>query len=281
MKRKIGYLLSGLALTMLVAACSNDNQKASTSTPATPMTAADQAAPAQPGQPAPGTIISGKVLEALDASGYTYLHLDEGAKQTWIAIPKSNVAVGDEVKAVFSMLMTNFESKTLGRTFDEVVFCSGLVPADGQQPAVAGGETGDSSFSEAVKASGSEEGAMTGSGGSGAAMVPFTELKVEKASGENAYTVGELFAKKGDLNGKTVTLRGKVVKVSQNIMGKNWIHLQDGTGNPAEKTHDFVVTTDASPELDKVITVSGVLEADKDFGAGYVYNAIIENADIK
>jgi len=273
MRRKIGYLLSGLALTMLVAACSNDNQKASTSTPATPMAADDQA---QSGQPSQGSIISGKVLETLDASGYTYVHLDEGNKQTWIAIPKSNVAVGDEVKAVFSMLMTNFESKTLGRTFDEVAFCSGLVPADGQQPATAGSETDSSSFSEAVKSSGAE-----GSGGSSAAMVPATELTVEKAAGENAYTVGELFEKKTDLNGKTVTLRGKVVKVSQNIMGKNWIHLQDGTGNPAEKTHDFVVTADSVPELDKVITVSGVLEADKDFGSGYVYNAIIENAVIK
>ncbi len=83
------------------------------------------------------------------------------------------------------------------------------------------------------------------------------EVKVEKAKGANAYTVSELFAKKAELNGKQVTLRGKVVKVSKNIMGKNWVHLQDGTGDPKDNSHDFVVTTSSIPEKDQIVTVSG------------------------
>ena len=76
-------------------------------------------------------------------------------------------------------------------------------------------------------------------------------------------------------------VRGKVVKISQGIMGTNWIHLQDGTGNPMDNTHDLVVTSATVPEKEAIITVSGNLTADKDFGAGYKYSAIIENAEVE
>jgi len=272
MNRKIGYLLTGLALFLLVSACSKDNEQASTTASSS---SEQQAAPTTQAQET-GTIVSGKVLETLDASGYTYLHLDQGDKQVWVAIPAAKVAVGDDVKVIYSMVMTNFESKALGRTFDEVIFASGFANQEG---APTGTAAGSSSFSEAVQSAG--PGSSPVSGGSQAAVVPFSELNVEKAAGENAFTVDELFKKKDELNGQKVLLRGKVVKVSQNIMGKNWIHLQDGTGSPQEKNHDFVVTSDTVPELEKIITVSGVLEADKDYGYGYVYSAIIENASIQ
>ena len=275
MNRKIGIFISCITLALLIAACSNNKEQTSTTTqPATPAATA----PAAEATGAPGSIITGKVLETLDTSGYTYMHLDEGNKQTWVAVPEAKVAVGDKVSVIFSMEMKNFESKTLGRTFDEVIFASGFAP--GSQPAATAGDATNSSFSDAVKSSGSDAPPMA-SGGSGAAVVPFSDLKVEKAKGENAYTVGELFEKKSELNGKPVTLRGKVVKISKNIMGKNWIHIQDGTGNPKENSHDFVVTAASVPEMDQVITVSGVLEADKDFGYGYVYSAIIEDASIE
>ena len=65
-------------------------------------------------------------------------------------------------------------------------------------------------------------------------------------------------------------------------MGRNWIHLQDGTGNPESNTHDLVVTTSQEPAADwDIITIEGVLAADKDFGSGYSYAAIIEEASIK
>ncbi|MEJ2690334.1 MAG: DNA-binding protein [Deltaproteobacteria bacterium] len=244
MNRKFGLLISAIALLMLVSACSKDNKQTSSTEPSTKAPAATATAPASSEEGAPGSIISGKVLETLDASGYTYLHLDQGTKKTWVAVPKANVNVGDEVSVVFSMVMKNFQSKTLGRTFDEVIFSSGFAPSS--QPTATTGKTAESgSFSDAVKSSNSADvAAMTG--GSGAAVAPLAnEVKVEKATGKNAYTVGELFAKKAELNGKPVTLRGKVVKVSKNIMGKNWVHIQDGTGDPKEKSHDFVVSARA------------------------------------
>ena len=112
--------------------------------------------------------------------------------------------------------------------------------------------------------------------------MPFAEIKVEKAPGEHAYTIEEIYGNAAELNGKTVTVRGKVMKVSPRIMGRNWIHLQDGTGNPDQNTHDLVVTTTLEPQADwDIITVEGVLAANKDFGSGYTYDAIVEDATVK
>jgi hypothetical protein len=155
----------------------------------------------------------------------------------------------------------------------------------GEQPATTPVEkkSGDS-FSEAVKAESHAATPMPQeklSGGSIAAIAPFADSKVEKATGDNAYTVAEIFAKNKDLHGKTVRVRGKVVKFNPGIMGKNWIHIQDGTGDPMKNTHDLVATSAETATVGEVITVQGRLAADKDFGAGYSYVAIIEEAQIQ
>jgi hypothetical protein len=92
--------------------------------------------------------------------------------------------------------------------------------------------------------------------------------------------VEEIFGKAKRLAGKKVQVHGKVVKFSPMIMGKNWIHLQDGTGNPMQNSHDLVITTTETVEVDNIITIEGILAAEKDFGAGYKYAAIIEDASI-
>ena len=120
----------------------------------------------------------------------------------------------------------------------------------------------------------------TSSGGSAGAIVPLAGVKVEKSTADNGYTVAELFAKASDLNNQKVTVKGQVVKISRNIMGRNWIHIQDGTGDPMKNTHDLVVTSSAVVEKGTVVSLEGVLAADKDFGAGYRYDAIIEDAVI-
>jgi hypothetical protein len=121
---------------------------------------------------------------------------------------------------------------------------------------------------------------MPASGGSSGAVAPLQEISIPKADAENGYTVEELFTKAKELNGKKVRLRGKVVKFSPNIMGKNWVHIQDGTGNPMNNTHDMVVTTSETVAVDAVVTLEGILAAEKDFGAGYKYVGIIEQASL-
>lgn len=103
-------------------------------------------------------------------------------------------------------------------------------------------------------------------------------IKVAKAAGPNAYTVTEVVTKAVALKDKPVVVNGKVVKYNAGIMGKNWIHLRDGTGT--EASNDILVTTAAQAKLGDVLTVSGVVRNDKDFGAGYLYKVLIEEATL-
>jgi hypothetical protein len=82
------------------------------------------------------------------------------------------------------------------------------------------------------------------------------------------------------LDGKTVTVRGKVVKFNAGILGRNWLHIQDGSGKPADGTHDLTVTTDGVAQVGDIVTVTGKVGLNKDFGAGYVYRVIVEGASV-
>lgn len=238
--------------------------------------------------PAAEVIKKGKVAETMDAGGYTYFLVDDGKEQTWVAVLKSNVAVGQEISYYDGMVMQNFTSNTLNRTFDKIVFSNGLVePNPGGHAAegvAAPDATAPDSFGEALKEEGqnmaSQAAAMAG--GSRKAVVPFAEIHVDKATGENAYTVSEIYEKAAELAGKKVQVRGKVMKVLPKIMGLNWVHIQDGTGNPSENSHDLVVTTSMQQPKEgwDVVTVKGVVGANKDFGAGYTYAVILEQAEI-
>ena len=224
---------------------------------------------------------SGVVIEAMNSAGYTYLLIDSGVEKNWVAIPESTVAKGEKVTYKPGMLMKNFSSNTLNRTFDSIIFSPGLT---GEKSAPFHGKTSDDSFAAAVKSESSKAAvpapAMEPSGGSLGAVTPLQEITVTKSSAANGYSVEEIFSQTKKLNGQKVSLRGVVTKVSANIMGRNWIHLQDGTGNPMQNTHDIVATSSELPELNSEITVEGIIAAEKDFGAGYKYAAIIEQATI-
>lgn len=98
------------------------------------------------------------------------------------------------------------------------------------------------------------------------------------AKAKGGYTVEELYAKKAQLNGKKVSVRGKVVKVNPQIMGKNWLHLQDGTGKPG--TNDITITTTQNANMGDLVLAACTMAVDKDFGAGYKYDVILENCTL-
>ena len=200
---------------------------------------------------------SGTVAETMNGGGYTYANLEKDGKKTWVAFPTLETRVGDKLSFQNCMEMPGFQSKALNRKFDSIMFCG----APEVQPKAAA----------AKKSPGSE----------GAASASTQKIKVDKASGANAYTVAEAFAKRNTLNGKQIVVKGQVVKVSTGIMDRNWIHLQDGSGSEKQKTHDLVVTSSESPEVGTVVTMSGTLTKDKDFGGGYKYNAIIEKGVVQ
>jgi hypothetical protein len=273
--RKIGCCLTSFALIVGLAACGNDISETNLATQA------DRQRPAavQTLSDAQLAAFSGEVLEKQDVSPYTYVRLDDGAgNQIWAAVPQTQLEIGEKVALQDGTVMTNFNSKTLNRTFETIIFAAGLV-RDSEKMTVqtAGGANGGSS--ETVQ-SGSAPPGMTSpsSGGSSRAIASFSGVKVEKSSAQNGYTVGELFAKAAELNNRKVTVKGQVVKISPNIMGKNWIHIQDGSGDPATNTHDLVVTSSALVENGAIISLEGVLAADKDFGFGYRYDVLVEDA---
>ncbi len=244
---------------------------------------------AMPKEPAPSNIptVSGTIVETMNASGYTYMLVESGAKKTWVAIPATTVEKGAAIKYYEGMVMQNFTSKTLDRTFDAVVFSSGLAGEKDETAPQSAVETEakNDTFSAAVKAEKTSSKdtpaqVMETSGGSAGAIAPLEEISIEKATAANGYTVEKIFTKTKELTGKKIQVHGKVVKFSPLIMGKNWIHLQDGTGNAMQNSHDLVVTSSETVEVGSIITIEGVLAADKDFGAGYKYAAIVEDATI-
>jgi hypothetical protein len=206
--------------------------------------------------------LSGKVVETMNAGGYTYVSLEKNGKKTWVAIPETVVKVGQKVTFQPGGEMKNFTSKTLNRTFESIIFSGGLAsqpgPAAGNQP---------SSSQHVVKAAGAPKSTET--------------ISVGKASGPDAYTVSEIYSNCAKLNEKTAVVKGKVVKVSQGIMGKNWIHLQDGTGDAGKETNKLVTTSQDLPAVGDIVTMKGTIYKDKDFGAGYKYTVIMEKASIQ
>jgi len=214
------------------------------------------------------------------------------AKQgkVWVAIPETTVKVGQEVNCAPGLTMNNFTSKTLNRNFEAIIFSPGLDKAEPAANAEAkSGEapkTADNgSFSAAIQAEqqggAAPAAAMGPSTGSAGAVVPSSDVNVNKASGAGSYSVGECFEQGKALQGKTVRVRGKVMKISRMIMGKNWIHLQDGTGNPLKNQHDLVITSTEDPGENAIVTIEGTLNFERDFGAGYKYEVIVEDAKIE
>jgi hypothetical protein len=231
----------------------------------------------QPGA-ANGAPIKGKVVATMNSGGYTYVEVDDGSKRTWAAAPAFKVAVGDAVIVPPGMPMEHFESKTLGRTFDVVMFVSsvrvlsGTGAADQPVAAHAGAAGGTSPH-------GTTGGAMNphGTGGATTAVATGIDLSgIRKVDG--GQTVAELFAGKDSLAGKDVAVRGKVVKFTANVMGKNWLHLQDGSGGAG--TNDLTVSTNDTTTVGSTVVVRGKLAADRDLGFGYHYEVMVENASV-
>jgi hypothetical protein len=206
-----------------------------------------------------GTSFSGKVLAATNAAGYTYVQVDTGSNKLWAVTTQFPVNVGDGVTVSGGMPMTGYHSKSLNRDFDVVFFASGI--------AVAGGQPG---VMPSLPAGHPQVTSLPG------APQDFTGLK----RAEGGKTVAEIFAAKTSLAGQPVSVRGKVVKYNVMILGKNWLHIQDGTGSAANADNDLTVTTGATAKVGATVLVSGNVSTNRDFGAGYKYSVILEDAKV-
>ena len=258
----IGILVFGL-LAGLTSGCGEkveyEGQPQSETTAHTEAAEAAAAATATPAA-GPAGIFSGVVTETMNAGSYTYVLVDTDAGQRWAAGSEMSVNVGDRVTIADAILMRDFASSSLDRTFDEIWFAQTIQVGDAPAPAAAGG-----GFDQSM--------------GIGSAHVAVDqEIIADIAVPAGGRTVATLYAEKESLAGHEVVVRGQVVKYTAEVMGSNWLHIQDGSGEG--ETADLTVTTTAQAEVGDVVVVRGKLAIDRDFGYGYRYALLIEDAEV-
>lgn len=241
---------------------------------------------AQAADPAPATAptdadgnFSGKVVEAINIAGYTYVQVDTGRQKVWAATPHLAVANGDNVTVYGGLPMANFHSKSLNRDFEVIYLTGKIVIRSGNassaetapvlppgHPALPG---------QMPPALPPNHPSLTDSPTPGA-MVNLAGIR----KAEGGRTVQEIISGSANLAGQTVKVRGKVVKYSAMVMGKNWLHIQDGSGSAEKRDNDLTITTAMPAKLGDTVLVTGNVATNKDFGAGYEYAVILEDATV-
>lgn len=197
------------------------------------------------------------VEEVIQTSGYTYARFTENDSVQWLATTIIDAKVGEKYyfEKSKSMEMKDFHSKELNRSFKTILFVDRLTT----EPELTDKKN------------------RTSGPGSAKAKAPKVTVAIEKSKGE--LTIADLFAKKDTYADKLVLIKGKVVKSSPSIMNKNWVHIQDGT--EFDGNYDLTVTTLAELKVGDTVTLEGKLSLGKDFGYGYSYDVIMEDAVVK
>lgn len=200
------------------------------------------------------------VQEVIQATQYTYLKVSEGQSERWVAVTKLEAMPGDRYYYDKGLQMKDFHSKELNRDFETVDFINNISKTPLGQKEVAKVPMLNAPH-----------------GHSGKVAVPQSQdVSIQKSAGE--LTIAQIFANPQQYANKQVEIKGTVVKVNKNIMGKNWIHLQDGTGH--NNKFDLTLTSDQVPTINQVQSFKGTLNLNKDFGAGYFYEVIVEDAEL-
>ena len=194
-----------------------------------------------------------EVTEVLPTDKYVYMKSNDGKEEFWVAAIKQEVSVGDKFFFKGGLLKTNFESKEYNRVFDKVYLVSKLIPISSS--------TEDNNVKTNVIEKKTDE-------------EVFHSGPIEHKDG--SIKISELIKSPESFQNQKIQLTGRCVKLNANIMGRNWIHLQDGT----QDDYDLVITSDFPVPVGHIVTLSGIVSIDKDFGAGYKYDLIVENAEL-
>ena len=193
--------------------------------------------------------------EVIQSTSYTYVRVSEDGKESWIAITKQEVEAGKLYYYEPNIEMNNFTSKELNRTFPSIWFVSRFTST----PILAAQKSGSSNTPQGKQA-------------------PVAKAGINVAPVKGGISIAELYGKKDSYAGKSIKIKGEVVKFNKQIMGKNWFHIQDGTNNNG--SFDLTITTDETVKVGDVVTVEGVIALNKDFGYGYLYDIILENGKL-
>lgn len=210
-----------------------------------------QAVQPQPQKMAAADAHTVEVQEVIQGKSYTYLKVAESNTVNWIAISKSEINAGEIVSFKNPLEMNNFTSKELERTFETIYFV-GRINRESVPP--VGGQTPQNAHQKPT--------------------VEKKEVSIEPVEG--GVSIAELFSNREAYANKVVRVKGQATKVNLSIMGKNWIHLQDGTGDPG--SNDLLVTTQDKVALGDTVIFEGTIALNKDFGSGYAYELLMEEA---
>lgn len=211
--------------------------------------------------PTPEGYVKGEVLETMNSGGYTYMKLETKSGEKWMAANQIEVQIGEIVYYnEDAMVMENFESKSLGKTFDKIIFADKVI----KNP-------------EEIKSKSNNKKMM-------GRKNPHESIGSEKIENinikptEGGYSIADIYAKKNELNGKKVKVKGQIVKYNPAILNTNWIHIQDGSGTIEEKNFDLAITSSEEFTIGEIVEFEGILSVEKDFGSGYKFIVILENA---
>ena len=191
-----------------------------------------------------------KVIEVEQVANYTYLLVKAKGPEYWVAVPTMVAKPGETYQYQGGMMMENFHSEELDRTFDKVLFLEAL-------------------YTESAGANQDVQEVTPGS------QVAAEKSNVNVDAVEGAVTIADLYANPGSYEGKTIKVRGEVTKFNAAIMDRNWIHIQDGTESNGK--FDLTATSSESFMVGSVVTIEGVLALNRDFGYGYSYEILLEN----
>jgi hypothetical protein len=227
--------------------------------------AGDGCGAAADGAHAEPNVLVGSVVFTTNASRYTYVQVDTGKGLVWVAGPAMSVKSGDCVTVKAAIPNKDFYSPSLKRKFDALYFADVITVGRGREAGCAMGAGGSCGRGPGVAAAGT----CTNQSGIVAGVVQ------PVAGGK---TVAEIFAQKKQLAGKTVLVRGLVVKVVPHILGRTFLHLRDGSGS--EGSNDLVITTQDEIKAQSTLTFRGTVVTDKDFGSGYQYEVLVEEAHV-
>ena len=194
--------------------------------------------------------------EVQQASDYTYIRAQDSNQEFWLAVSKTDVKVGEKLYFTEAMEMKDFESKELNRVFDRIFF----VDQVSKEPI-------DIEAKKAEVIAKRKEGMQK----------LLDSINISPVAG--GYSIGELYDNAEKYQNQTVKVRGQVIKVNMDIMDRNWVHLMDGT--KGDNRSDLTFTTNDVVQVGDTVTFEGVLAIDREFGAGYVYPLIVENAVLK
>jgi hypothetical protein len=208
-----------------------------------------------------------KAKEVIQTSNYTYVRVSEGRQDYWCAINRTDIEVGKTYFWLKGWEMNQFHSKELERDFASIFFIEALSekPILSEDPMLSGKSMTGENPMPAASMGGRQK------------VAEKQGISVEKAEG--GITIAELFANRKSYAGKSVKIRGEVVKFSPRIMNRNWVHVQDGTKDGGD--YDLVVTTQDSSPVGGIGLFEGVISLDMDFGSGYKYDVIMTDARIK